>query len=70
VRYSALAIVLSMIVLHQDWWNWRSVRPFIFGLPVGLWYHVGYTIAAAALMAILVRYFWPGDNEGPKDGDC
>lgn len=51
-----------MIVLHQDWWNWRVARPIVFGLPAGLWYHALYTLAAAGLMAILVRYFWPEDN--------
>ena len=58
-----------MIVLHQDWWNWHSVRPFILGLPVGLWYHVLYTLCAAALMAFLVRYLWPQDIDDSGDSD-
>jgi hypothetical protein len=63
VRYFAAFAVVGMIVLHQDWWNWRAARPFVLGLPVGLWYHALYTLAAAGLMALLVRLFWPKDTQ-------
>jgi hypothetical protein len=61
VRFTTTAAIVLLIVLHQDWWNWREARPFLLGLPVGLWYHAAYTLAAAVLMAALVRYFWPHD---------
>lgn len=49
-------------LLHQDWWHWHSARPLAFGfLPVGLWYHALYTLAAALLMTALVRWCWPAD---------
>jgi dolichyl-phosphate-mannose--protein O-mannosyl transferase len=63
VRFFAAVAIFALIVLHQDWWNWRAARPFVLGLPVGLWYHAMYTVAAAGLMALLVRYFWPEDNQ-------
>lgn len=69
MRYFAAAAVVALLILHQDLWNWRSVRPFLFGLPVGLWYHVFYTLGAAALMAVLVRYAWPHELEDPEDRD-
>jgi hypothetical protein len=32
----------------------------VFGfLPIGLAYHAAYSIAAAVMMAILVRFAWP-----------
>jgi hypothetical protein len=32
----------------------------VFGfLPVGLAYHVGYSLLASGTMAILVKYAWP-----------
>ena len=61
--YIAAAAVLGMTILHQDLWYWRVARPFVLGLPVGLWYHALYTLAAAGLMAVLVRYLWPEDNQ-------
>ena len=63
VRLFATVMVVTLIVLHQDWWNWRAARPFVLGLPVGLWYHALYTLAAAGLLALLVRYFWPEDYQ-------
>jgi hypothetical protein len=56
---TALAIAV-VYILHQDFWHWRAARPLWFGiLPPALWYHALYTIAAAALMAALVRWSWP-----------
>ena len=63
MRYVATLAIAGMIVLHQDLWNWGAARPFLFGLPVGLWYHAFYTLAAAGLMALLVRYFWSEDTQ-------
>jgi len=46
--------------LHQDFWNWTKAEPLVFGfLPVGLAYHAGYSIWAAVLMAVLVKFAWP-----------
>lgn len=49
-------------LLHQDFWNWEKIHPLMLGfLPVGLAYHVGYSVFAAALMAVMVRFAWPED---------
>jgi hypothetical protein len=59
-----LALVTAVYVLHQDFWNWKSIEPLLFGfLPVGLAYHVGYSIVAALMMAVLVRFAWPAHLE-------
>jgi hypothetical protein len=58
------ALVGSLYVLHQDLPLWSSAHPLAFGiLPPGLWYHALYCVAAAAVMAILVRYAWPEDGQ-------
>jgi Protein of unknown function (DUF3311) len=54
------ALVAVVYVLHQDSWNWKEAYPLVFGfLPIGLAYHAGYSILAAALMAVLVKTVWP-----------
>jgi hypothetical protein len=59
-RLSLVLLVLVLYVLHQDWWNWTTAHPLIAGfLPIGLFYHACYSLAAAILMGILVRYDWP-----------
>ena len=58
--YLLTAMVSAIYVLHQDFWNWRKAEPLVFGfLPVGLAYQAGYSILAAAMMAVLVRMVWP-----------
>jgi hypothetical protein len=58
------ALVVAVYVLHQDFWNWKKAEPLIFGfLPIGLAYQAGYSILAAALMAVLVRTAWPAHLE-------
>ncbi|MFZ4629265.1 MAG: hypothetical protein ACOYNR_13135 [Blastocatellia bacterium] len=51
-------------LLHQDFWHWKVSRPVILGIfPIGLFYHIVYTIAVAGLMALLVRHAWPSHLE-------
>jgi hypothetical protein len=51
-------------LLHQDFWFWRSARPLVFGfLPIGLFYHAAYTLASSALLAMIVRRYWPSHLE-------
>ncbi len=63
----AAALTLLVVVfyaLHQDVWNWRSVDPLLLGfLPVGLWYHVAYSLAASVVLWVLVRLAWPRELE-------
>jgi hypothetical protein len=60
-------MIIAVYVLHQDFWNWKKVEPLIFGfLPVGLAYHAGYSILAALMMAVLVRFAWPSHLEASE----
>lgn len=56
-------LVIIVLLLHHDIWNWTN-RTLVFGfLPAGLAYHGGYAILAALTMALLVRYVWPAHLE-------
>jgi hypothetical protein len=57
VLYAALLVVFA---LHNDLWFWNDAR-MPAGIPVGLLYHIGYCIAVALLMGLLVRFAWPED---------
>jgi hypothetical protein len=63
------ALVAALYLLHQDVWFWHSARPIVFGiLPIGLAYHLLYSIVVAGVMWLLVRHAWPAlsDVEGPE----
>lgn len=61
-------LVVAVLLLHQDVWFWGD-RRLVWGfMPVGLAYHVGYTLVVVALMALLVRFAWPGHLEASVAG--
>ena len=58
-RLLYLALVAAF-VLHNDIWWWED-RGLVLGMPIGLTYHVALCLAAALIMALLVRYAWPSE---------
>ena len=60
-------LVIAVVVvyaLHQDFWFWRTARPFVFGfVPIGLFYHAGFAVLASLLMWLLVKHAWPSHLE-------
>ena len=61
--------VAALYVLHQDVWFWRTSRPLVFGvLPIGLFYHGCFSVAAALLMWALVKFAWPSHLEEEVEG--
>jgi hypothetical protein len=63
----AALLVAAIWVLHQDLWFWREARPLVFGvLPIGLFYHVAYTLATSLLLWTLVRMLWPSHLDADR----
>jgi len=58
-RILLVIAVIALYVLHQDFWYWRSAR-LVFGfVPIGLFYQGCFSVAAALLMWLLVKFAWP-----------
>ena len=56
--------VIALYALHQDFWLWRTARPLVFGfVPIGLFYQACFSVAAALLMWLLVKFAWPAQLE-------
>jgi hypothetical protein len=69
-RRTAVALVASLYVLHQDLWFWRVSQPLVFGfMPIGLFYHAAFTLACAAVMWLLVTRAWPAHLESSTPDD-
>ncbi len=62
--YAALAI---LFLLHNDFWNWADSSR-LFGLPVGLTYHLAFCLAVALVFFMLVRRAWPDGLHGETGG--
>jgi hypothetical protein len=70
-RWPLYAALLVLYLLHNDLWLWNDAT-LVFGLPVGLVYHIGFSIAASIVLSLLVIKAWPDYLEVPdadgKDG--
>ncbi|HVG20991.1 MAG TPA: DUF3311 domain-containing protein [Blastocatellia bacterium] len=65
MKRALLAITVgALYVLHQDVWFWRAARPLVFGfIPIGLFYHACFTVAASIVFWVLVKHAWPAHLE-------
>jgi hypothetical protein len=61
-------LVGILFVLHHDFWLWDNPSLLLGFLPVGLAYHLLFSIVASALWFAMVRYGWPGHIEDFADG--
>ncbi len=62
-------LVLIVAALHQDFWLWKN-KSLVFGfLPIGLAYHLFFSILAAFTMWVLVRFAWPQHLEQFESAD-
>lgn len=57
------SLVLLLFIFHQDCWWWND-RTLIFGfLPIGLFYHALFSLAAGLIWALANKLAWPEDIE-------
>ena len=56
-------LAILLFFLHQDCWLWSSTDLVGGFIPVGLAYHVGFSIAAGLLWAFALRTIWPAEWE-------
>lgn len=63
MKWLLTAVVVAVLILHQDFWLWTD-KTLVFGfLPIGLAYHAAYSLVAAFTMWLLVRFAWPREIE-------
>jgi hypothetical protein len=63
-RAAATLMFIALYALHQDLWFWHEARPLVFGIfPIGLFYHIVYTILLSLAFWGLVIFLWPSHLE-------
>jgi len=60
-------LVVLLFVLHQDFWFWDDRTPVFGFLPIGLFYHAMFSLAAAGVWALAVKFAWPDHIEAWAD---
>jgi hypothetical protein len=67
MKWVLFTLTVILIVLHQDWWNWDKIDPRLLGfMPIGIWYHAVFCVAAAILLAMFVAFAWPSHLESAE----
>jgi hypothetical protein len=56
-------LVLLLVVLHQDFWNWDSTTLVGGVVPLALFYHACLSVAATVVWFLATRYAWPAELE-------
>ena len=60
-KWIIIGLVVLLVILHQDNWNWDN-NTLVFGfIPMGLFYHACISIAASATWWLATKIAWPGD---------
>jgi hypothetical protein len=52
-----------LFFLHQDFWYWNDPTILFGFLPIGLAWHVGFSLACAVLWIAATKYAWPEEIE-------
>ncbi len=59
MKYIIWGLVLLLVILHQDNWNWEN-ESLVFGfMPLTLLYHASLSIAASITWWLATKYAWP-----------
>lgn len=57
------ALVLLLVILHQDNWFWEDDTLVMGFMPIGLFYHACLSVAASVTWFVATRHCWPEDVE-------
>ena len=54
VKWILYCLLVLLFLLHNDFWFWKTPQ-LVWGVPIGLLYHIGFCLVAAVLMAAFVK---------------
>ncbi|WP_182871167.1 DUF3311 domain-containing protein [Rhodopirellula sp. JC639] len=63
MKYLVWGLVVLLVILHHDLWNWDNDRLVLGFLPVTLAYHAGISVAASIVWFMATKFAWPNDLE-------
>lgn len=65
MKFVVWGLVLALIVLHQDNWNWTDTSLVGGFMPKTLLYHAGISLAAGIVWFMATIFAWPVDDGIP-----
>ena len=69
MKIAIWVLILLLLILHHDFWNWNDSTLVAGFLPIGMAYHIGISIAASVVWYLATIFAWPDDvTVDPADG--
>ncbi len=63
MRWLVAVLIVLLVLLHQDYWNWHR-RDLVAGaLPATLVWHMGLSLLASAAWYVATVVCWPREEE-------
>jgi hypothetical protein len=70
MKYLVPCLVIALIFLHQDYWQWHDATLDFGFIPRALSYHATISVLAAITWAIAVRWCWPNEDRVATENDA
>ena len=68
MRTLVWVLVVLLVVLHQDIWNWDDQTLVLGFMPITLFYHACLSMAAGVVWFLACQFAWPsGGTSQPSD---
>lgn len=67
MRYVIYGLLLLLYALHTDVWYWND-ESIVMGLPIGITYHVLWTLLVSVAYWLVVQCAWPAELEESVGG--
>jgi hypothetical protein len=67
MKYVVWVLVLLLVILHQDNWNWEKDTLVLGFIPIGLAWHAGISIAASTVWFLATVFAWPDELKYAED---
>lgn len=68
-RLIVYILLVLLFLLHQDFWLWENGTLVLGFIPVGLAYHIVFSLLSALVWFLAIRFAWPADLESEEAGD-
>jgi hypothetical protein len=66
MRVVVWLMILVLLILHQDNWNWECTKLDFGFMPRSLLYHAAISVGAGITWFLATRFCWPADLENAE----
>lgn len=66
-KFVIICLVILLIILHHDVWNWDNKEPVFGFMPMALLWQSGISIGAGVTWFLATRIAWPDFSEDVEE---